>query len=162
MNLLVRSLFPTPTLFAILFAILPGSSAQDHTSVSAAQSPCAATMPSQGKLLHGNYGNGRLWTTVWPDGTVVFRSGGPGFVLADGSLAMKFPWWRGVVGKLTIQGRRLDAATGPLRADIPDYGDTGFQASEIIFPTPGCWEVTARVGAASLTFVTRVVRIAGN
>ena len=106
------------------------------------------------------YGNGTLWTTPWPDGVVVFRPGGPGSIESDGSLHMKFPWVRGVRGKLTIQGKRLDAPAPPLRAHIPDgYGDTGFQATGIIFPSEGCWEVTGKVGDSSLTFVTRVVRV---
>jgi hypothetical protein len=43
-------------------------------------------------------------------------------------------------------------------ANIPSgYGDSGFQATGIIFPTEGCWEVTGRVGEASLTFVTLVI-----
>ncbi len=47
----------------------------------------------------------------------------------------------------------------PLRADIPEgYGLSGFQASGVIFPTEGCWEVTGRVGNVSLTFVTLVVK----
>ena len=77
---------------------------------------------------------------------------GPGLVLEDGSLSMKFPWWRGVKGKLTIAGRRLDGSVPPLRARIPDgYGDIGFQATALIFPTEGCWEVTGKVGDTSLT-----------
>ncbi|HEV8516840.1 MAG TPA: hypothetical protein VGQ47_04275 [Candidatus Limnocylindrales bacterium] len=74
---------------------------------------------------------------------------------------MKFPWWRGagVAGELNITGRRLDAPAAPLRAELPDgYGDTGFRASGLIFSTSGCWEVTARVGAAELTFVTWVLK----
>jgi hypothetical protein len=108
----------------------------------------------------GDHGNGALWTDLWPAGTVVFRPRGPGFVLPDGSLSMKFGWWRGVRGKLTIRGRRLDAPAPPLRARIPEgYGDIGFQSTALIFPTEGCWEVTGKVGEASLTFVTRVVKI---
>jgi len=38
------------------------------------------------------------------------------------------------------------------------YGDAGFQASGVIFPTEGCWQVTGRVGTASLTFVTVVLK----
>jgi hypothetical protein len=73
---------------------------------------------------------------------------------------MKFGWERGVRGQLTIEGRRLDASAPPLRADIPrGYGDIGFQSTAIIFPTPGCWEVTGQVGSATLTFVTKVVKI---
>jgi hypothetical protein len=75
---------------------------------------------------------------------------------------MKFGWTRGegLRGKLKIHGRRLDAPAPPLRADIPDgYGDTGFQATALIFPTEGCWEVTGDVADAHMTFVTKVVRV---
>jgi hypothetical protein len=99
---------------------------------------------------------------LWPDGTVVFQPGGPGSIEPDGSLSMKFPWWRGagLRGKLTIHGKRLDAAAPPLRASIPwGYGDTGFQSTALIFPIEGCWEVTGEVGDTRLTFVTRVVRV---
>jgi hypothetical protein len=99
---------------------------------------------------------------LWPDGTVVFTPGGPGSIEPDGSLGMKFPWWRenGLRGKLKIYGKRLDAPAPPLRASIPEgYGDTGFQSTGLIFPTAGCWEVTGEVGDTRLTFVTRVVRI---
>jgi len=75
---------------------------------------------------------------------------------------MKFGWLRGagLRGKLTIHGKRLDAAAPPLRANIPEgYGDTGFQATGLIFPTEGCWEVTGEVGDTSVTFITRVVKV---
>jgi hypothetical protein len=103
-----------------------------------------------------------LFVGLWPDGTVVFKPGGPGFIEPDGSLAMKFGWMRGegLRGKLTIHGKRLDAPAPPLRADIPEgYGDTGGQATMLIFPTEGCWEVTGTVGNIRVTFVTRVVRL---
>jgi len=99
---------------------------------------------------------------LWPGGTVVFQPGGPGSIEPDGSLSMKFGWTRGegLRGKLKIQGRRLDAPAPPLRASIPEgYGDTGFQATGLIFLTEGCWEVTGEVGETRVTFVTRVVRI---
>ena len=107
--------------------------------------------------------NGSLYVGgLWADGTIVFRPGGPGSIDADGSLGMKFGWTRGegLRGKLTIHGRRLDAPAPPLRADIPEgYADTGFQATALIFPTEGCWEVTGEVGDTRLTFVTRVVKV---
>jgi hypothetical protein len=118
----------------------------------------------QGTFVEGMspdlYGNVLLSTGLWPDGTVVFRPGGPGYITDDGALAMKWGWRRAVRGQLRIEGRRLDGPAGPLRSEIPaGYGDFGFQSSALIFPTPGCWEVTGRVGTASLTFVTRVKRI---
>ena len=147
--------------------------ASEHQSVPAGrlrpaitevQAQCSATVPN-GRTPPGEnpsesyYGNGALWTQLWPNGTVVFKPGGPGFVLRDGSLQMKFPWWRGVPGPLTINGRRLDAPAPPLRARIPSGYRSAFQATSLIFSAAGCWEVTGRVGEASLTFIVVVVKI---
>jgi hypothetical protein len=129
---------------------------------------CAVTKPNGvaagvEQPAPGSYGNRELSVGpfgLWPEGTVVFKPGGPGFVTRNGSLGMKFGWLRGVSGRLRITGRRLDAEAPPLRAEVPDgYGDRGFQATYVIFPTPGCWEVTGRVGDSSVTFVTKVVKV---
>lgn len=102
-----------------------------------------------------SYGNGGLWTSLWPQGRIVMEDHN---VEADGSYSMKWGFIRGVTGPLTVEGRRLDGEAEPLRAWIPDgYGDTGLQIIALIFPTTGCWEVTGRVGEASLTFVTEVI-----
>jgi hypothetical protein len=110
-----------------------------------------------------SYGNRQLSLGpfgLWPEGTVVFKPGGAGFIAPDGSLGMKFGWTRGVRGQLRIEGRRRDAPGSPLRSVVPNgYGEIGFQATSLVFSTPGCWEVTGRVGDASLTFVTKVVKI---
>jgi len=109
---------------------------------------------------HGNRGVSVGPFGLWPDGTVLFKPGGAGFLTRDGSLGMKIGWRRGVSGQLRIEGRRLDAAAPPLRAEVPSgYGDRGFQATYVIFPEPRCWEVTGRVNNASVTFVTRVVKV---
>jgi hypothetical protein len=104
-------------------------------------------------------GNGQIWTVLWPDGDIVFTPDGPGEIRADGSLAMKFPFWRGegVRGEMVITGRSLHRPGLSMRAEIPDgYGDEGFQATALVFPEPGCWKVTARAGDAALIFVTKV------
>ena len=109
--------------------------------------------------FEGGYGNDALWTNLWmwsEEGVVL-----PAHdlhVQDDGSIAgLKWAWWRYVPGDLTIDGRRLDGDAKPLIGKVPDgYGDSGFQVSGITFPTPGCWEVTGRVGSASLTFVVWV------
>jgi hypothetical protein len=83
---------------------------------------------------------------------------GPEFVAQDGSVGMKFGWCgrppascRSPAGGWTPPPRR--------RAHVPDgYGDTGFQASGVDFPTEGCWEVTGTLPTTRLTFVTFVVK----
>lgn len=117
--------------------------------------PNGSQPPGEEADLDYFYGNGEIWTAFWPDGVIIIP---PDRVEPDGSLSMKFPWWRGVSGQLEITGRRLDAEAPALEADIPDgYGETGFQATALVFASPGCWEVTGKVGDSSLTFVTLVV-----
>lgn len=101
------------------------------------------------------YGNGKLWVgALWQGGVIDV---GPEFFRPDGGA--KFGWYRSVPGTLQITGRRLDGAAPPLRADVPSgYGEMGFQASGIYFPTPGCWEVTGAMATTSLSFVTLVIK----
>jgi hypothetical protein len=102
------------------------------------------------------YGNAALWVGgLWPNGVIVPD---PRWVDANGATGIKFGWWRYASGKLTITGRRLDLAAPPATGDVPDgYGDSGFQATGVIFPTTGCWEITGTVDGVDLTFVTFVV-----
>lgn len=95
--------------------------------------PNGETPPGEQRSA-GLHGNGVLWTALWSEGTVVFRPGGSGFVLTDGSLQMKFPWWRGIPGPLTIEGRRVDAPAPPLRAHIPNGYRGSFQATGLTLP----------------------------
>lgn len=116
--------------------------------------PNGNTPPGERARPHFHGGDG-LWTSLWRD-----EPNAPDYVLGDGSLSLKFAWWRGVKGKLIIEGRRLDGVAPPLRSKIPmGYGDTGFQPTGLIFPTEGCWEVTGKVGDVSLKFVVRVVKV---
>jgi hypothetical protein len=103
-----------------------------------------------------SYGNGKLWTLFWPYGVVLADEE---LVEKDGSIGVKWPWWRNVTGRLRIDGRRLDKSGGRLRADIPAaYGVRGFQPTSIYFASEGCWEVTGRAGGTTLTFVTLVAK----
>jgi hypothetical protein len=129
---------------------------------------CKVTVPNGiavGTMDPGCSGYGNHQVSVgpfglWPEGTVVFEPGGPGFVTRNGSLGMKFGWQHASRGHLKITGRRLDAPAPPLRAHVSDgQGEPGFVATHLIFSTPGCWEVTGQVGDAKVTFVTRVVKI---
>jgi hypothetical protein len=101
------------------------------------------------------YGNVYLWVGGLGDGGVI-DADSP-FVQPDGSIGWKLGWYRLSPGTLTIAGTRLDQPAPALRADIPNgYGPQGFQASGVIFPTPGCWQITGTTGQHQLTFVTYV------
>jgi len=154
---------------ALAVSLAPGASPARGSAPAATGTPspaaCPVTQPNgkaPSELEHpeqeGGYGNDALWTNLWMwgQGEVVVPTS---HVLPDGSFGeMKWAWYRYRPGELTIGGRRLDAPAPPLRAWAPDgYGDRGFQVSGLVFPTGGCWEVTGRVGKASLTFVTWVV-----
>jgi hypothetical protein len=155
-----------PRAVCIVMAIAAGPSAVAQSPLPDATCPVTimnglGLVRPAGEPPAGNHGNDSrtIATALWP-GTVAFKPGGPGCVDPDGTLGMKWPWWRGTRGSLTIEGRRLDGPAAPLRASIPHgYGQTGFQVSGLMFPTPGCWEVTGRVGAESLTFVVHVIKI---
>ncbi len=140
------------------------NSATPGTAVSPTNTPppCPVTIPNGStppgaKPSPDRHGNDALWVDVWPNNKILAT---PKYIRSDGSIDMKFGWYRGVPGKLTVEARRLDAPAPPVQVNIPGgYGDSGFQATGIYFPTEGCWEITGRVGAASLTFVTLVVKV---
>jgi hypothetical protein len=107
-----------------------------------------------------NHRDGDLAVWIPPDGKFTFQPQGPGFTLPDGSMSLKWGWFRFVPGRLVIEGRRVDAPAPPLRARISGgYTDRGFQPTSLIFPTPGCWEITGRVGQATLTFVVQIEKV---
>ena len=135
-------------------------------------SGCPVTQPRAAPELHASgagsntlfgadsaYGNDQLWVGGLGSGGVIDD---PRMVHPDASVSWKFGWYRLVPGELRITGRRLDGPAAAVRGDVPDgYGDIGFQASGVDFPTAGCWEVTGTVGTGRLTFVT-LVRSSGS
>ena len=152
----------------ILAVSHPGASADTPVAVSpeASPVPCPLTKPHgtnpvNSGTIAGGYGNDALWTnlTMWSSEPGLVPVPDDGRIGPDGRIdGMKWAWYRYVPGKLTIEGRRLDAPAPPLEAHVPDSFDTtGFLASGLIFPSAGCWEITGRLGEASLTFVILVV-----
>jgi hypothetical protein len=158
---------------ALLLALVAGAMSPSMRALQlpSADAPCNMTTPNGivaglSERQEWSYGNTLLSVGpfgLWPNGTVIFKPGGAGFITGDGALGMKFGWTRGVRGKLKVSGHRLDGAAAPLLLEANDgYGDFGFQASYLIFPTPGCWEVNAQVGEredSKIMFVTKVVKI---
>lgn len=164
---------PAPSTPASTFAATHASSSSPAPSGVAAATPwptapaaCPATIgkPAPAEIGPGLFGassaagNEGLWVGgLWPNGVLAAE---PVFVNADGSIGMKFGWWRIESGTLAITGRRIDDTAPAATGDVPDgYGLTGFQASGITFPTEGCWEITGTVGSATLIFVTYVIKV---
>jgi hypothetical protein len=122
---------------------------------------CAVTRPN---LPAGRYGTQRLWTRLPGNGVLRLRRD------ADGSLFDKLAWIpdrdRGL--SLTVSGRRLDGA-GRLRVLGVHWGYSstgkGSWASAVAFPSAGCWRITGRavaptlssVGRTTLSYVVKVV-----
>ncbi len=124
--------------------------------------PCPATTRNG---RGGQYGNGALSTTLLPGGTLAVP---PDRVAPDGSIGWKFGWTPtgiDVSPGLTVWGRRLDAASPPLRILGVNWGYSytptgrgrGGWASAVSFPSEGCWKITGRVQDIALSFVVRVV-----
>jgi hypothetical protein len=64
----------------------------------------------------------------------------------------KVGWFRPAGTALEITGQRLDAQAPPLEAVVPSGYPTRFQATGLIFPTGGCWEVRAKAAERELSF----------
>jgi hypothetical protein len=137
-------------------------------------SSCRVTVPNRtvrpgaGFTAAGfNYGNAYLRAHLyWPRGVLVAgvlpNGGAMAIVNRDGSIRAKLGWWRGLPGRLTITGRRVDRRAPPLRADIPSgYGSRGFQPSGLTFSTIGCWQVVGKLGRARLSFLVKVAKLRG-
>jgi hypothetical protein len=142
----------------------PDDARQRLLSVSRAGKGCPGTRPSGTPPFPGedfNYGNRYLGVAIWSKGRLVASRGGStwGQIMPDGTVYAKLGWFRGVPGRLTIQGERLDAPAPPLQASVPaGYGSSGFHATGLTFPTPGCWRVVGSVAGHELEFVVFVTK----
>jgi hypothetical protein len=88
------------------------------------------------------------------DGKVWASANGRWYAGSDGA---KVLWAKPKEGSFKITGRRLDGAAPPLDpGSLAGYDGFPYQASGLIFPTAGCWEVEGRSGASVLRFVTYI------
>jgi hypothetical protein len=137
----------------------PGPPASNGEGTLARAEP-AFIEPDECPVSRGTQSSDALQATMPFNGRFVFSPNGPGFVDRDGALGIKFPWMRRIPGSLIVGGRRLDGAAEPARAYMNNgYGKKGFMPTYLVFPTPGCWEITGRIGEQSLTFVVEVEKI---
>jgi hypothetical protein len=143
------------TALMLVGATFPAS----HAAVTADSSTpitCHVTQP-QG----GIFGNDSLAAVLPYDGKFIFKPNGPGFLDQDGGLGIKVGWELRKKGSLSVTGRRLDGVAAPVRAYIHrTYDDyLGGMSIFLIFPTPGCWEITGSVADGTLKFVVQVEKI---
>lgn len=73
-----------------------------------------------------------------------------------GKQGNKVLWIRPRGSRLLLSGRRLDRPAPLMESSIPGGYASGFQSTGLYFPSTGCWEIRARAGPATLTFVTRI------
>jgi len=147
-----------PGILGALFLILCvscGTIDSRFPSPSHETTDCPLTRSSDGQIE-----NESLKVLLWPEGIVVFEPGGPGFIDENGSLGMKWPWIKKEVGDLVVSGHRLDDTAPPAESFMSDsYAYVGFMPSYLVFPTPGCWEITGTLNESKLVFVVLVEKV---
>jgi hypothetical protein len=171
------------TIFLLLSVLVACASAPQAESPSATSGFISPNMPEQSSQQQGNETASSacpLAEPVWakpPDDAAVQGSPQFGyyFVNADRSMwasawwigqedyplrvseeGIKVGWFRPAGAALEITGKRLDAPAPSLEAHIPCCYPTRFQATGLIFPTKGCWEITATAAESELAFVVWV------
>jgi hypothetical protein len=106
------------------------------------------------------HGNGLLWA-AWlnPDGIYTVPRDR---LSRDGSIGAKLIWATSPPRRApAVSGQRLDAPAPPLQmlgANMGSFSNAANPswATPVVFPTPGCWRVTARVGDVSLTYAVDI------
>lgn len=119
--------------------------------------PNGAAPPGVGAQAGVNHGNTKLWTALWPGGVI---KADPDHMDKDGFIHVTFGVVARVSGRLSIQGRRLDASAR--RLGLRSRAAMATVASRLVgvsFPAGGCWEIIGQVGAARLTLVNFVIRV---
>jgi hypothetical protein len=90
-----------------------------------------------------------IWASAWWTGQEEYQ-------LQASEEGLKVGWFRPAGATLEITGQRLDGQASPLEAHVPCCYPTRFQATGLVFPTEGCWTVTARAAESELSFVVWV------
>ncbi len=105
--------------------------------------PAAAGDPT----IHRWYGNQALW------GCGVSC---PLSMTPQPRMEHQAPGWRVPHGTLTVSARKLDGPSAGFHGEVPGGdGWLGFVSSVLVWPPPGCWQVTGTVAQHLLTIVMR-------
>ena len=138
---------------------------------------CPVTTPRRVENVRGGItfapsyviGSDKLWTNVSSDNIVLAQ---PWLLQADGSIRVKWAclYRAQVEGELKVVGQRIsegnesfpevELAQDINPADFPELED-GIEGrvSYMVFPSTGCWNVTATKGAEQIQFTTQVVEV---
>jgi hypothetical protein len=108
-----------------------GDDAAGKTTARKSGAPCPVTLPNNKPVptvdAGVNHGNGSVWVSLSDGGKVVVPQKD---VNPDGSIDVKFAWWRGIEGQLSIEGRKLGASSRPPHVRIPEgYGPRGIPSN---------------------------------
>ena len=103
--------------------------------------------------IEGWYGNEAFWVLIQTGGELPAQ-----FNRQTHHWQSKLPVWREATGILGITARRLDGPSTGFEARTSGYGTVGFNATRLIWPGLGCWQITGTVGGHSLTLVTLLKR----
>lgn len=152
---------PSSIFYLLLSLVLTACMTNDTTDLSPSPpgvTPCPVTEPVwakppedaavQGSPEYGNYfvnQDRSIWASAWWIKEADYRRAG--------DEGIKVGWFRPAGATLNITGQRLDGEAPPLEAEVPCCYPTRFQATGLIFPTEGCWEVTAMAADRQLSFV---------
>ncbi|MBA3717609.1 MAG: hypothetical protein H0W87_05225 [Actinobacteria bacterium] len=97
--------------------------------------------------VQGAHGNGQLW--VWLPTPAVYAQ----VPRPNGGVILKQGWWSANHdAPVQIEGHRRDGPTQVFRDSSGEPIGGGTRPSAPEFPSEGCWEVTGRIGEASLTY----------
>lgn len=88
--------------------------------------------------------------SIWASAEWAEQDEDPPRVSEDG---VKVGWFRPGGATLEITGQRIDGEAPALESHVSCCYPTRFQASGLVFPTEGCWEVTAKAEDRELSFV---------
>lgn len=106
----------------------------------------------QGSPAYGYYfvnEDRSIWASSW-------WTGQEEYPLRVSDRGVKVGWFRPAGAVLEITGRRLDGQSPPFEVHVPCCYPTRFQATGLIFPVEGCWQVSAKAEDKELSFVVWV------
>jgi len=158
LSVLLTGCLATDTIASGTSTTTPSALAAESTLVSAcpvtepdwAKPPDDAAVPDTPEYGYYFVNEDRsIWASAWWTEAKEYH-------LRASEEGIKVGWFRPAGATLEISGHRLDGQAPPLEVHVPCCYPTRFQATGLIFPTEGCWELRARAADSALSFVVSV------